>query len=199
MKIKTSAALAVLLACGNSYAAYTLYMYQSGPNVVASGSGTINLTGLNPAGSGGTTQIVRASNATIVTGTSAVLDVYNGMAGPASFGMGAAFNGSSSSGDYLGWNGSINRLVVPTGYVSGAPLTSNATWNANTILGLGLTPGTYTWTWATDKVTLHIGSAPPGLSAPAAIPTLSQWALILMSALVAAFGVNRTMRRSRAH
>ena len=52
---------------------------------------------------------------------------------------------------------------MPQGYVSGASLSSTSTYNGATLLSLGVTPGTYTWTWGTgvdaDSFTLQIGPA----------------------------------------
>lgn len=55
-----------------------------------------------------------------------------------------------------------------------------------TIASLGLTPGTYTWTWAGDSFTVNVGMAPPAV---ASIPTLSEWGMILLSLALAVFGV----------
>lgn len=53
MKTIQSAVVALLLLLsGNTFAAYTLYFFESGGNVVASGSGSMNLGALSPAGSG---------------------------------------------------------------------------------------------------------------------------------------------------
>ena len=38
---------------------------------------------------------------------------------------------------------------MPQGYVSNNVLSSSATWNNKTFASLGLTPGTYKWTWGT--------------------------------------------------
>ena len=38
-------------------------------------------------------------------------------------------------------------VVVPSGYVSGTALSSSATWNSATVASLGVTPGTYVWSW----------------------------------------------------
>ena len=50
---------------------------------------------------------------------------------------------------------------MPQGYVSGTDLgISTDTWNNQTLSSLGLTPGTYTWTWGTaphaDSLALQI-------------------------------------------
>jgi len=52
-------------------------------------------------------------------------------------------------------------LFVPQGYVSGTPLSDTATYNSATFGSLGVTPGTYVWTWGTganQNFTLQIGS-----------------------------------------
>jgi VPDSG-CTERM motif len=49
---------------------------------------------------------------------------------------------------------------VPTGYVSGAALSDDMTFNNATFASLGVTPGTYVWTWgdgANQRFTLIIG------------------------------------------
>ena len=55
-------------------------------------------------------------------------------------------------------------MGVPTGYVSGTVITSGATWDNTTLAALGVTDGTYVWTWGAgpnaDSFTLNIGQSP---------------------------------------
>ena len=64
---------------------------------------------------------------------------------------------------------------MPSGYVSGA-LSGTATYSAQTFASLGLTPGTYVWTWGTgadaDSLTLQIGPA-AAAPEPASLPLLA--------------------------
>jgi hypothetical protein len=57
---------------------------------------------------------------------------------------------------------SQTMLSVPKGYVSGNPLSDSATYSGQTFATLGVTPGTYVWTWgngANQNFTLKILSA----------------------------------------
>ena len=128
--------------------AYTVTLQQMGANVVANGSGAINLTGLSFLASG--TQggaILQPPIGAIVTGTtdSANVTFFSGFSGPTSFGSGNGDIASSGSGDRVGIVGLFGQLSVPDGYVSGAALLSSATWNNATFASLGVIPGTYVW------------------------------------------------------
>ena len=146
--------------------AYTVTLQQMGANVVANGSGAINLTGLSFLASG--TQggaILQPPIGAIVTGTtdSANVTFFSGFSGPTSFGSGNGDIASSGNGDRVGIVGLFGQLSVPDGYVSGAALLSSATWNNATFASLGVTPGTYLWSWGTglpnQNFTLQIGPA----------------------------------------
>jgi hypothetical protein len=55
-------------------------------------------------------------------------------------------------------------LDVPAGYVSGTFLSDSATYSGKTLASLGVTPGTYVWTWGTganQNFTLQIPVPPP--------------------------------------
>jgi hypothetical protein len=105
-----------------------------------------------------------------IGGTTLVSIVYwSSISGPSSFGSGVvAAKVSSGSGDQFGIYASSGTLVLPKDYVSGATLTATSTWTATTFADLGLTPGTYVWTWgsgaAADSFTLNIG--PVKVAAP---------------------------------
>lgn len=178
----------VLLACllwgCAARAAYTVYVYESGGNVLAQGSGTLNLTGATPvAGTPTTVPLIGPTFGLLYTGVAGSLVRYGGISGPASFGPNAITSASSSTGQLVGIQAASLRFFVPPGYVSGSPLTSSATWNASSLAALGATPGTYVWTWPGDSYTLHIGVAPPA-PAPVGIPTLSLgWMLLLVGAV----------------
>jgi VPDSG-CTERM motif len=144
--------------------AFTITIEQVGPNVVATGTGAINLAGLsffNP-GSVGTASVWpvtgRISMSSMSGGNA---DTYIGFTGPSSFGGGDVALANFSSGDVFAFD--LDAMFLPSGYVSGNPLSDMAIYFTATVASLGLTPGTYVWTWGTglenQNVTLQIGPA----------------------------------------
>ncbi len=153
--------------------AYTVTLDQVGSNVVANGSGAINLMGLTFFGTGSSSVQVFAKGGLILTGPTVAGDIgqtiYTGFTGPASFGSGGRFFANTGSGDFVGILGNVGTgigpvglLFVPLGYVSNAGLSDSMTFNNATFASLGLTPGSYVWTWGTglmnQNFTLQIGS-----------------------------------------
>jgi hypothetical protein len=156
---------ALFLLCSCSSAATIVSIEQVGSDVVASVSGTVDLTGLSfEGGAAGGVSIVEPDNGTF-TIRGGNFDRYSGITGPDSFGPGGVTPDSSSSGDVMGLIAYFNTLQVPSGYVSGTALSSSATWNSTTLAALGITPGTYTWSWGAgahaDSLTLYAGVNPP--------------------------------------
>jgi hypothetical protein len=146
--------------------AYTVTLEQVGSNVVATGSGPINLTGLTFVVSEQVSGFpgVAPSDGIINTGPTGLLhfDAYVPFTGPTSFGSsGLAVLANIGSGDPVGIDNLAGLLYLPLGYVSGSALSSSATFNNATLASLGVTPGTYVWTWgdgANQNFTLQIGS-----------------------------------------
>ena len=162
---------AVLIGCGlfapPAPAGYAVTLEQVGRNVVATGSGPIDLTGLTSAGPGLSGARVFPQGAEIITGpvgSEGLLrsDLYTGYTGPTSFGSGSeAIPNTSGSGDIVGIGMFGMGLVVPSGYASGSPLSDTATYINQTFASLGVIPGTYLWTWGSgasgDTFSLQIG------------------------------------------
>jgi len=154
------------LSAPSAQAAYIVTLEQVGSNVVASGSGTLDLAGLSLIAAGDTSQAgMNPAFALINTGpTSATtVDLYTGITGPTNFGSGFFTPASSGSGDPVDIQGFDDILVVPGGYVSGS-LSDTATYDGQTFSSLGVTPGTYEWTWGSgadaDSFTLDVVPAP---------------------------------------
>jgi hypothetical protein len=82
-------------------------------------------------------------------------------------------------------------LLVPQGYASGAALSDSMTFNNATFASLGVTPGTYVWTWgdgADQNFTLQIGSVGvPG------VPDGGSTVSLLACALVSLAGLRRKL------
>ena len=154
------------LFCVQPAQAYTVTLDQVGSNVVANGSGAINLTGLTFIISGADNPGIVPSLGVISTGPFASsIDVYQGFTGPTNFGSGAGALPNTASGDFVGISGVGLELFVPLNYISGAALSDSMTFNNATFASLGVTPGTYVWTWgngANQRFTLRIGAVPDG-------------------------------------
>lgn len=156
-----------LLPATGAQAAYITYMYQNGANVTASGSGSINFTGLSFFGNGSSIPTVMAAQSTLLIGAPDTTALYSvAIAGPTGFGSGALIRANSGTGGLVYLQRVSNTLGVPVGTVSGANLgLSTATWNNITLAALGVVNGTYRWTWGAganaDSYTLIVGQAPP--------------------------------------
>jgi hypothetical protein len=150
------------LVCAQPAQAYTVTLQQVGSNVVATGSGAINLTGLTFVISGADNPGVVPFSGVISTGPFAsMIDVYQGFTGPTDFGSGAGALPNTASGDFVGISGVALELFVPLNYISGAALSDSITFNNATFASLGVTPGAYVWSWgngANQRFTLRIGA-----------------------------------------
>ena len=171
---------------------FTINIYESGSDVIWSGSGTFNTDALTFSGTQAITAGANNSQAIFIIGNATppgdALDIYNGITTyTSSFGspgfIGGSLIGSGSSFGIL-TGGSGRSLYVPTGYTSNSFISGSTTWTNSTISGLGLTPGTYTWSWGSGAtaglITMVIGVAvtstptptPGGLTAtPTPTPT----------------------------
>jgi hypothetical protein len=161
-----TAVTASLFSVRPAQAGYIVTLKEVGSNVVANGSGPINFTGLTFEGSIDNNPGIQAQLGLINSGPFAtIVDLYNGAVGPASFGSGGPFSPNTASGDFVGIVGFSGLLSVPQNYVSNTALSDSMTFNNATFASLGLTPGTYVWTWGTglenQNFTLRIGVGVP--------------------------------------
>ena len=65
-------------------------------------------------------------------------------------------------------------INVPSGYGSGNPLSDTATYSGQTFATLGVTPGTYVWSWGegpNQNFTLNILATPVTVPEPASAGT----------------------------
>ncbi len=199
MNVRRWLALLLLICSSQAYAAYTVYLYESGNDVIAQGQGSINTAALPFVFQATTSPLSWSGNGLLYFGGTpgGAFDVFGGVTGPTSYGTRlGSITATSSTGPFLGIVGIQSRIAVPVGYVSGTSMTSTSTWTGTTLAALLATPGTYTWTWGAgataDSFTLLVGVTPPK---PASIPTLSEWSLIGMSLVLAFLAAWQIRRR----
>lgn len=174
----------------NAQAAFVFTLQQVGSNVVATGAGTINIAALtleNLDSPGDSSNINPAIGFLAAGPTSEVpIQEYAGISGPASFGTGGHTSSTTGSGNLVAVYGDDSMLFVPNGYVSTTVLSDTTTWTGATFSSLGITPGTYTYTWGSastaDSLTVQ------------AVPEPSTWAM--MAAGVGGLLAFRRRRRS---
>ena len=162
--------------CTTSSAAVVVNMTESGGDVVAVGIGTLDVTDLS------TSQTVSGNGIFPVAGVfqggaGGTGDLYGTISGPASFGTGGAYGKSNGTGDgpvgicmSLFCGSSDMSVIVPTGHAVTNTLSFTETYSGESFASLGLTPGTYVWTWGAanpDSFTINI-----------LVPEPSTWALL---------------------
>lgn len=170
--------IALALFSSPARASVIINFAQVGNDVVATGSGSANTSGLTFLFSVSGAQInLDASSGNFRGGTAGgQFVVYSGLAIPptgygssnAGFGPGTGTNNfpDSTTGDYFGLTGFNGRLFLPNGYVSGTLLSNTTTWNNRTLANLGLAPedSSFTYTWGSgasaDSLTINVTSIP---------------------------------------
>jgi hypothetical protein len=186
---------ALCVGASGAHAEFIMNVQQVGPDVVVTGSGTLDLTGLSQTGSAGAFGEMNPSDGAMIGGPTAdvyLVDIYSGASGPGSFGNGSDSYGNSGTGDVAGVfdNGGIGEIFVPSGYSSGDPLSNSTTYDNATLASLGLAVGSYTYTWnpgpSDDSLVVNIGTTP----LPGALP--------LFAGGLGAFGLFGSRRKRNA-
>jgi hypothetical protein len=158
-------------------AGFIVTLTEQGTDVVATGSGPIDLSGLSSVGLSEDGGIQPNVALIFIAGVGPVGDHaqgYTGFNGPTSFGNGNRIVVRKSSGDNVGILGTgffplpglfvPPFLEVPVGYISDSPLSDTSTFPNQTFATLGVTPGVYEWTWgpgANQNFTLDIAVPEP--------------------------------------
>jgi hypothetical protein len=172
--------------------------------VVANGSGTIDLTDLtNFTGTGESPGITPSGNFIATGQHNGSFAFYESITGPVGFGSGG-FTGADSgsgSGELVGLNVDVSgptpvpALGVGLDYTSGSAISDSATYSNATFASLGATPGTYVWTWGSgahaDSFTLNIGAA-------SVVPEPSTWAMMLLGFAGLGYAGHRARRSAIA-
>jgi hypothetical protein len=168
-RILAAAALLVAALGTRADASIVVNFEQVGSDVVATGTGTLNLAALTPTGGGGPMfGGVDPDFPDLGMGPTTHVDgiFYKFVTGPTSWGTGSETDASFGSGDYFGVlvvKGFGGLLFLSPDYVSNAPLSASDTYSNATFSSLGITPGTYIYTWGTgadaDSFTINFGVA----------------------------------------
>ena len=114
---------------------------------------------------------------TINVGVPATATFYVGITGPSSFGSGGLIGTPDApSGDLVGIALGAH-LLVPSGYASGSALSDSMAFDGGTYALMGLTPGTYTWSWGTpgtnfDSFVLDIHPVTESVPEPSTLAVL---------------------------
>jgi hypothetical protein len=157
---------------GQLRAGIVIDVSQVGANVVMNGSGSVDLSTLTRVGDGAEFINVSPAQGSIALGATPLgdINIYGSITGPGSFGTGITSTASSGTGDIFGLEGpnlsgfSKTVLDLPINYVSGSALSASDTYDNTTIAAMGLTPGTFTWTWgaggSADSLTINISGVP---------------------------------------
>jgi PEP-CTERM motif len=153
-----AALLGLMIGVPAAHAAFIVTIRQVGSDVVATGgsfggtggSGSLNLTGAEPAGGAINPAEVQGSPAILFTGPAMATpkDAYHGVRlgelTPLNFGPGSlTIPADSGTGDSVGIIPANNQFFVPANYQSGQPLSNTSIWHNTTIDKLGLTPDIY--------------------------------------------------------
>lgn len=175
----------------------TIDVSQSSPDVVSMQlSGTINTNGLTETEESlYYDPYVDASNAELVFDTMRSLCfVYTGfLTDPSPFGEGTYIVASQVSVDEFSTfmlNGSMPSIALSAHYSNESALNASMEFDS-TISGMGLTPGTYEWTWGTgtnaDSLTINIG----------AVPEPSTWWFLVIGTVLISLFVYRSRKAKR--
>ena len=132
------------------------------------------------------------SNWYIALGTTPGMDWYQLTSVSLPFGTsGNYFTSSITSGDAFsiwGFAGGQPLVGVSTGYTSGTPISADMMLPGQTIAGMTLIPGTYTFTIPSDTITLNIAGS--------TVPEPSTLAMMLNGFAALGFAVYRRSRKA---
>ena len=196
-KLTAAIFLSVFTSVGANAAVMTITFQEVGSDVVISGSGSFDLTGMTlNAGTSGSNSFIspNAGIFNLAPNGESLHNFYSlADAAPFSgFGPGGFTQPTSGSGDFFGVNynpfDNERLIAVPLGYVSLSMLTASITFANATFASLGITPGNYQLSFANNNIVYNV------LASEVPLPT----ALPLFLAGVAGLGFAKRKRKTAA-
>lgn len=195
-----SAIAALILCVGSSASAtYTIDVRQVGPDVVVTGSGSLDTTGAIFEGGGvscsekngfvGSAALCVGSGATSMSGN--VLTPGLGTLASTE----TIATSSTGLAVYVG----ETELYLPASYNSKSPIANSSTFSSQTLESMGLPIGT-TKTLSLpsgDTIVINIGLPLPNPSATTAVPTLREFGLSALISIVAILGLRAAKHRAQ--
>lgn len=173
-------ALALVLSAGAGQSAVVFNFEETGSGVFGAFSGSLDLTGAANLGSIGTIGAAIRPNIALLSSngdfgglTETILgDRYQLLSPGVSFGSGGSSAATAATGDVFAFAAAdgLHQLLLPSGYVSGAPLSGTITFSGATYASLGVTPGSYLLSLPSDTLTVNFNVAQVPL--PATLPLL---------------------------
>ena len=168
-------------------AALIFNVFESGPDLVVSASGSLSLSTIEGAAQSFWSGRLESANANIATGSNINLNTYQ-VSGPLSFGGSVSLVGASSvSGTPLFLQGDLSRFSIDPSYASGSQIVSTATFSNKTLLGAGFPASGFLATWSLgtgETISLEVAPSPPP-AVPGPVPLFGAGA---------AFGLSRRLR-----
>ena len=180
-----AAVLGGLFAAATAQAALVIDIDQVGPDVVATMSGSIDMTDLvnthQPSGNFSTGFMESGGDfldmQSVGVGNG---NIFAGITGPATFGTDTtgAVASSSTGGSFDLEYAAEPIFFLPDSYMSGNSLSGTDTWAGTTLAQLGLTPGaSFTYSWGSnadaDSLQINIGPASQSVPEPASLAMLA--------------------------
>ena len=157
----------------NSHSALIINIIESGSDVVATLSGSIDdLTGTTfvATQNSSSASFIRPNDSSVLfnAGGSVTYSIYKFAGVPAAYGTTPLLGASSSTSSDAIFvrNNPLSTMWLSAAYVLGTSMSGTATYSGKTFASLGITPGTYVYSWTGDSVTLNIGAAPSPVPEP---------------------------------
>jgi hypothetical protein len=155
--------LTVLSSATPALSGVTLEMREVGGDVVVTGAGKLNVGAWTLVSEDVSLEGTVNGDESIAVGPNALSDLYGtpvNFSGPTSIGPGlSAIVADAGSGHTFGLAFGVPALVARVNALSDPTYNGSSTWLGETLGSLGVTPGSYRWTWGSgataDSFTLH--------------------------------------------